>query len=159
MRLQTVIPMCVLGTLLVSAPACAQSTSHADHAAHATHAVHSGAQAAPTQRWATDAPLRAGMREIRAATGILGHIHAGRLNTRLRPVAVARIDAAIKNMIANCKLQPQADAALHGLLAKFIAGADAARQGRLSPGDLAAMQQALARYPQLFNDPGWAAGR
>lgn len=159
MHLKAVLPMLVLGMLPVSAPAFAQSTSHADHAAHATHAVRSGAHATPAQRWATDAPLRAGMREIRAATGILGHIHAGHLSTRLRGVAVARIDAAIKNMIANCKLDPQADAALHGLLAKFRAGADAARAGRLSSADLTSMQQALARYPQLFNDPGWATGR
>lgn len=143
-----------LACALLTQPALAQqATSHADHAAHAAA---TSTQPAPAQRWATDAPLRAGMREIRSATGILGHVQAGHLDARQRDAAVARIDAAIKDMITNCKLDPQADAALHGLLAKFMAGADAARAGRLSSADLAAMQQALARYPQLFNDPGWS---
>lgn len=145
-----VLPLALACALLAQPALAQQASSHADHAAHAA-----AASTAPAQRWATDAPLRAGMREIHAATGILGHIHAGHLNTRLRDVAVARIDAAIKNMIANCKLDPQADAALHGLLAKFMAGAAAARNGRFNNADLTSMQQALARYPQLFNDPDW----
>ncbi|MBZ0088549.1 MAG: DnrO protein [Thermomonas sp.] len=158
MRHGIIAALLVPGLALAWPAANAQTSAHAQHADHAAHAAHAGAstQAAPAQRWATDAPLRAGMREIRAATGILVHYQAGHLDARRGNAAVARIDAAIKDMIANCKLAPQADAALHGLLAKFMAGADAVRAGRFTQAELTAMQAALARYPQLFNDPGWS---
>ena len=154
MRLEINVLPFALACAFFATPALAQqATSHADHAAHARHAA--TAAEAPAQRWSTDAPLRAGMREIRAATAQLAQRRAGHLEAGQGTAAAARIDVAIRNMIANCKLDPQADAALHGLLAKFMAGADAARSGRFSPADLNSMQQALARYPELFDDPGW----
>lgn len=157
MRLEIKVLPFALACALFATPALAQqATSHADHAAHAGHAATAAEAPAPAQRWATDAPLRAGMREIRTATTQLAQIQAGHLQADRRTAAAARIDAAVQNMIANCKLDPQADAALHGLLAKFMLGADAARSGRFSATDLSAMQQALARYPELFNDPGWS---
>lgn len=149
----TTLPFAIACALLVAPALAQQAASHAEHAAHARHAA--TAAEAPAQRWSTDAPLRAGMREIRAATAQLAQSRAGHLEAGQGTAAAARIDAAIRNMIANCKLDSQADAALHGLLAKFMAGADAARNGRFSPADLNSMQQALARYPELFDDPGW----
>ena len=123
--------------------------------AHHDHAAHTAATQTPTQRWTTEAPLRAGMRDLREATELLNHYQMGHLDDVQRDNAVAAIDAAIKNMIANCKLKPDADTALHGLLAKFIAGADAARAGKFTKVELVPMQEALARYPQLFDDAEW----
>jgi hypothetical protein len=133
---------------LATAPALAQSTH-----AHAQPAV--GHAPAPAQRWATDAPLRAGMRSLREATETLNHYQMGHLDDVQRDNAVAKIDAAIQDMIAHCKLKPEADAALHGLLVKFIAGANAARAGRFGKAELAPMQDALTLYPQLFDDAEW----
>lgn len=133
---------------LATAPALAQSTH-----AHAQPTV--GHAPALAQRWATDAPLRAGMRSLREATEALSHFEMGHLDQAGRDKAVAGIDAAIKDMIAHCKLKPEADAALHGLLVKFIAGANAARAGTFTKAELLPMQQALARYPELFDDRDW----
>ncbi len=138
---------------LFAAPTMAQSAARHDHAAHAGHDAKSKV---PAQRWATDAPLRAGMRNLREATETLNHYQMGHLDDVQRDNAVAKIDAAIKDMIANCKLKPEADAALHGLLAKFIAGAGAARAGKFSKAELAPMQEALALYPQMFDDHDWS---
>lgn len=138
---------------LFAAPTMAQSAAHHDHAAHAGH---DAKPQVPAQRWATDAPLRAGMRNLREATETLNHYEMGHLDDVQRDNAVAKIDAAIKDMIANCKLKPEADAALHGLLAKFIAGAGAARAGKFSKAELAPMQEALALYPQMFDDHDWS---
>lgn len=150
-------PLLVVSAALIAAPAFAQSAAHADHAQHAAHAAHSAAEVkTPAQRWATDAPLREGMRDIREATELLNHYEMGHLDATQRDNAVEQIDAAIKNMVANCKLKPDADAALHGLMGKFIAGANAARVGKFSKKELAPMQEALARYPQLFDDAQWA---
>ena len=137
---------------LFAAPTMAQSAAHHDHAAHAGH---DAKPQVPAQRWATDAPLRAGMRNLREATETLNHYEMGHLDDTQRDNAVEKIDAAIKDMFANCKLKPEADVALHGLLAKFIAGANAARAGKFTKAELAPMQEALTQYPQLFDDAEW----
>jgi hypothetical protein len=136
-----------------ASPAMAQSAAQHDHAAHAAHAAHDAP--APARRWATDAPLRAGMRSLAEATEALDHYQMGHLDDTQRDNAVARIDAAIQDMFTNCKLAPEADAALHGLLAKFIAGGGAARAGKFSKAELAPMQEALVLYPQMFDDHDW----
>ena len=138
---------------LFAAPTMAQSAAHHDHAAHAGH---DAKPQVPAQRWATDAPLRAGMRNLREATETLNHYEMGHLDDVQRDNAVEKIDAAIKDMVANCKLKPEADAALHGLLEKFIVGANAVRAGRFSKAELAPMQEALALYPQMFDDHDWS---
>lgn len=158
------LAMLAFAGVLFAAPAHAQSTAHHDHAAHAAPAKPATAKSAaaksatakpaavPTQRWATDAPLRAGMRNLREATETLNHYQMGHLDDVQRDNAVEKIDAAIKDMFANCKLEPEADAALHRLLAKFIAGANAARAGKFSKVELMQMQEALALYPGEFVD-------
>ncbi len=140
--------------------------THADHAAsaapadagHDTHAAqptHAAALPPEGQRWATDAPLRAGMASIRQAVGALEHGVHGHLDAAQQQAVAKQVDAAVAGMIANCKLVPEADASLHGLLATFISGAAAARKGHFGEPELAAMQEALAQYPQRFDDPTW----
>lgn len=147
------VAVLALAGAVFAAPAMAQSAAHHDHAAHAGH---DAKPQVPAQRWATDAPLRAGMRNLREATETLNHYQMGHLDDVQRDNAVAKIDAAIKDMIANCKLKPEADAALHGLLAKFVAGASAARAGKFGKAELAPMQDALVQYPKLFDDRDWS---
>lgn len=140
------------------APPAAADAGHDAHAAHAAHAD-APVDAAPLppagQRWATDAPLRAGMARIRSAVEALQHGLMGHLTEAQQKDAAAQVDAAVADMIANCKLEPEADASLHGLLAPLVAGAGAVREGRFGQPELAAMQDALAQYPQRFDDPGW----
>ena len=133
------------------------SAAHADggHDAHAAQPTHAAALPPDGQRWATDAPLRAGMARIRQAVEALEHGVHGHLDAAQQQAAAAQVDAAVADMIANCNLVPEADASLHGLLATFIAGATAARKGRFGELELAAMQEALAQYPQRFDDPTW----
>lgn len=151
------LALCAVGTT----PVLAQSDPHAGHADHASHAEHMQAAAdtkpAAGSLWATDAPLRQGMRQLREATMVLEHYEMGHLDNSQRDAAVSKIDAAIADMFANCKLDAQADAALHELLAKFMAGAKAARDGAFTKVELAAMQAALTKYPSLFDDADWNA--
>lgn len=125
--------------------------------AHASHALPVPAEV-PAHRWATDAALREGMRRVRTAVAVLGHHEHGHMDAAQAANAVDLIDAAVGNMVANCRLAPDADIALHGLLAKFLAGASALREAREPPtAAIAEMRDALARYPQLFDDPRWDA--
>lgn len=135
----------------------APSAAHADagHDAHAAAPTHAAALPPEGQRWATDAPLRAGMASIRQTVGALEHGVHGHLDAAQQKEVAAQVDAAVADMIANCKLVPEADASLHGLLATFIAGAAAAREGRFGQSELEAMQGALVLYPQRFDDETW----
>lgn len=153
--LSLLAPLAIIAAFIV-APAAAQSDSHADHADHSQHMQDATAKTPPAgEHWATDAPLRRGMRALREATSVLEHYEMGHLDEAQRDAAVAKIDAAIQDMFANCKLEADADVALHGLLAKFMAGAEAARSGTFTKAQLMPMQDALVSYPQLFDDSGW----
>lgn len=140
------------------AAATTQSTP-ASADAHAQHSSHTASAPVPPagQRWATDEPLRDGMGRIRQAVTMLEHLEMGHVDPKQAPAFADQIQSAVNDMIANCKLDPDADAALHGLLVKFIAGADAVRTGPVTLDKLKPMQDALAQYPTQFDDPTWDA--
>jgi len=140
---------------LFALPAAAQS--HDAHAAH-THAMPATAVATPAQHWASDAALREGMRKIRTAVQGLEHYEHGHMGLTQASATVALVDEAVAGIFADCKLEADADVALHGLLAEFMAGAEAVRTSPQVPvEEIARMREALARYPQLFDDPQWDA--
>lgn len=99
--------------------------------AHATHA-HDEAGAAPKPRldhgrkWATDAPLRDGMMRIRALVAPrVPAAHAGTIAPEDYAALAAKLDIEVAGIVANCKLPPQADAVLHGILSDLMAGSSA----------------------------------
>jgi hypothetical protein len=150
----------VFSAALLAAPAAGRTQAQSATPAPAAHAEHAHAAAPATgnpagRHWPTDAPLRDGMRRVRQGVQALEHSQHGHLNAAQMANIGGLIDGAVNDMIANCKLQPDADAALHGLLAKFLVGANAARTGQGLPAALADMQDALQRYPLLFDDPTW----
>lgn len=145
-------------------PVDAQSTQAADHdGAHAAHDAQAGhathghdSEALPETRWASDAPLREGMRRVRAATEALSHAAHGHLDEAQVKAVAAELDAAVQDMIARCQLAPEPDAALHPLLASVLRASAALAAGGFDPALLAELEAVLARYPQLFEDAGWS---
>lgn len=120
---------------------------------HHHHAPAAAGAQAPAGKWATDLPLRSGMARIRRAAlqtlpGPVGDAQASALSREIRE--------ATAFMIEHCTLPPQADAALHGVLTELLQGAEAlpraAERERAGERILAA----LARYPELFDDPQWS---
>lgn len=123
--------------------------SHDGHHAHHAHA------AAPEidpghVRWATDAPLRDGMRRMHDAIAGVASTHPDRARAL---VVAAEVDQAAAYMFANCKLEAEPDVALHGLLARLMAGAQALRQDPDDAAALLPMRAALVDYARLFDDP------
>lgn len=108
-------------------------------------------------RWATDAPLRQGMTRIRALTApwTTRTDRPGETDAVDARATAAAIRAQVQFLIDHCRLEPQADAALHELIADILRGADAlslpARRGE----GVAMIQAALQRYPKTFDHPGW----
>ena len=155
-RKSVLVSASALVAALAAAPAMAQSAHAAHSHSHATHAMDSAP--APAQRWTTDAPLREGMHSIRQAVQALSHYEHGHMDATQARNTAQHIDNAVNGMIAACKLKPEADAALHGLLVKFLAGAKALRESEQVPTTaIDDMRAALARYPQLFDDPEWGS--
>lgn len=127
-------------------PAAAQ-----DHVAH--HAT--PPTTAPAKRWASDAPLRKGMAEIRAAVDALGHYEHGHIGPEQAATLATRVETQVAYLIANCTLEPQADAALHAIIARLLRGAAALKAAPQDRAAVATLRQALQDYAQHFDDPGW----
>ena len=139
-----------------------QMHEDADHAAngHATdeHADHSAAVALPTPPatpWASDAPLREGMRRMHRAVDALEHAEHGHLDAAQTTAVAQQVQDAANFMFANCKLTPEPDAALHGLLATLMSGAAAIKSNPADTSPAASMREAVALYPRMFEDVTW----
>ncbi|WP_156968864.1 DnrO protein [Arenimonas metalli] len=148
-------------------PVDAQSTQATEHDGahaaedaqdgHGNHGHDADADAGlPATRWASDAPLREGMRRVRAATEALSHGAHGHLDEAQVKAVAAELEAAVQDMIARCRLDPEPDAALHPLLASVLRASAALAAEGFDPSVLADLEAVLARYPQLFEDADWS---
>ena len=135
----------------VSACASESAAPVNEHAHHEHHAAHSDA-AAEGMMYDTDAPLRAGMLKIREL------LSAPRpASTEAAKPLIDAIDAEVQQIFAQCKLEPAADAALHGVLALIIEGSAGLRVAASDDHAWAKLQEAIALYPKRFNDTGFDA--
>ncbi|MFZ5543243.1 MAG: hypothetical protein ACOZJZ_06780 [Pseudomonadota bacterium] len=138
----------------MSANAWAAGTTHDHGPAHAT-----AAKPLPAgQRWATDAPLREGMGRIRAALEPqLKAVHHDKLGAEEYKALAAQTEQQVAHIVANCKLAPEADAALHGILAQIGEATEAmAGKSKAKPRDGAVkLVAALEEYGRSFDHPGW----
>lgn len=133
----------------------------ADHQ-HGGHEKHGQAKLQLDQgkKWATDAPLRQSMDALRAAFAErLAEIHKGSLADEQYKVLGARVDSEIGNIVAQCKLEPKADAMLHIIVADLLAAAEV-MQGKAAGKPAAAAHKAVTAinaYGRYFDHPKWQA--
>jgi hypothetical protein len=110
------------------------------------------------RKWATDEPLRKNMAEIRAALAAKqSGIHAGKLTADEYKALGALVEARIATIVAECKLEPAADANLHLVVAELVAGADAMQGKSKTPPRTGAVHavRAVNDYGRYFDHPGW----
>jgi hypothetical protein len=106
--------------------------------------------------WQTDAPLRKGMEGIRHdMEAVLPRIHNATLSGEQYAALVIGVRNHVENMVKNCKLSPEADAQLHGVLAEIIAGADVMETRASQSFGAVKIVQALNAYGRHFEHPGW----
>lgn len=100
------------------------------------------------KKWPTDAPLRQGMEKIRAAVTAEKNYE----------VLAKKINAEVAGIVQDCKLEPEADAQLHIVIADLMAAAEvmegkvkgeAPRQGAVKA------VKALNAYGKHFDHAGW----
>ena len=138
----------------LTAPALAQTASH-DHSAAAPHklALNQG------HKWTTDEPLRAGMGRIHGLVEPqLGPAHAGKLTPAQYRELATQVQTELGGIVANCKLEPKADAMLHLVIADIGAGTDtmAGKDAQARPAlGLVKVAQAVNQYGSHFDHPGF----
>lgn len=145
---------CAMPLLLLTAFTALPAQAQHSH----QHPAPAAAQATPAQRWATDVPLRTGMGKIRTAVDALQHYERGHMGPEQAVELATQIQQQIAYLVANCKLEPQADAALHVIIAELGATAQALKDNPSDLSAIPAMRQALQHYPRQFNDPAWLEG-
>ena len=111
------------------------------------------------KKWQTDEPLRQGMGNIRAALASdLKAIHANKATPQQYKALAGRIESEVAGIVQNCKLEPEADAQLHIVIAELLAGAEA-MQGREKGVEPRAgaerVAKALNAYGEHFAHEGW----
>lgn len=149
--------------LLLPLPALAGEHAHAEAADPQAHAHETAAPAhdaaAPATRWQPDAPLSRGMQRVRAATAALEHGEHGHLDAAQVQGIAAELRAAVDDMFANCRLDPEPDAALHPLLARVLTASRELSGGEFDQAALDELRAVLARYPELFADAAWSVSQ
>jgi hypothetical protein len=110
------------------------------------------------KKWATDEPLRKGMSEIRSLVDAQHDgIHQGKLKPADYAALGEKIEAQIGYVVANCKLDPKADANLHVILEEVLAGVEAmkGKEKKDPRAGAGKVVDALNNYGNHFDHPGW----
>lgn len=110
------------------------------------------------QKWPTDATLREAMSGMRGALmAVLDDIHHQRLPGQGYVKLAEQVDFAVADIVANCKLTPEADAQFHVLLATLMQATSTMRSASLIQQRQGAINMlgALQQYPVYFDDPGF----
>ncbi|WP_211162893.1 hypothetical protein [Aromatoleum diolicum] len=110
-------------------------------------------------KWRTDAPLREGMLKIRAdVEQKLPAIHAGKFADAQYAALGKAVEAQLAYIVGNCKLEPAADAVLHGVIAEMSDGVEVVT-GKKAAGErsngVVHMVNGLNNYGSYFDHPGW----
>ncbi len=105
--------------------------------------------------WATDAPLRQGMERIHAALAdALPAFEKGELRVEAANALAGEVQAQVQYLIANCKLEPAADAQLHIVIGQMLAAADALSKEPMSKDGMPRLHEAVQMYGDHFEHPG-----
>ena len=147
------IHACVLACLFTVPAGAALAAPPHDHVAHRSDPA--APVTTPARRWPADADLRKGMGQVREALDDLRHHEMGHMPASMAVERAGSIGKAVDYMLSHCKLAPDADAALHGILVPLLG---AVRRLEEDPADMAAitaMRNAVAGYPLQFDDPQW----
>jgi len=151
-------PIALMLALALSSPlAVLAATDAHDHGKSAPHKLELNAG----KKWGTDDALRKAMSGIQTSVAqTLPAAHAGKASAADYDAFGKDVTAQVTYMVENCKLDPQADAQLHIIVADLMAGVEAA-QGKHGEKKRASgvvkVAQAANAYGKHFDHAGWKA--
>jgi hypothetical protein len=155
-RKQALITLLFAGILsLATAQAMAKDDAHRHH----DGGISAGLSLNNGAKWKTDAPLREGMKNIRnVLEPQLPAIHNNKLKPAQYQTLVGEINAELSAIVKSCKLDKDADAMLHLVLADIIEGVDALAGENKQVGrhdGAVKIYKGLENYGAYFAHPNW----
>ncbi len=113
------------------------------------------------KKWASDEPLRKAMTNIRNTMEESLHAtHEGKLSVTKYGALAKKVNGEVDYMVSNCKLEPNADAQLHLIIAEILEGVEA-MEGKVKTlkrqDGAVKVIGALENYGTYFDDPTWKA--
>lgn len=146
MKLVSIIAV-VFATGLVYAQNSVDHSKHTDHAAHAD----SKTQSSPEKKFKADDDLKSRMEKI---LNLTKDAEAKKKSIKDVKDYGNQIIDVVNDIFKTCKLEPDADAAIHPALAKVLEGATDFKNGKFKTGQ-PKIHQALLTYEKLFIHEGW----
>lgn len=111
------------------------------------------------KKWPTDAALRDGMNQIKKLMEAQAQaIHKNTLSAAKYTTLAGSVSKATADIFKNCKLNQDADAVLHIILAQILDGMKAMKSAAKIEDQRAGAVKivtALEQYPQYFSHEGW----
>ena len=155
MRKQTAVALALALAFAGPAAASKDEHHHGHQAGEAKLALNAG------KKWQTDEALRKGMDNLRSYyLADQKAIHAKKQTPEQYDALAAKVNTEVAGIVQNCKLDKDADAQLHLVLADVLAGAETMqgkgkREARREGAEK--MARALNAYGRHFEHPGWKA--
>jgi hypothetical protein len=139
----------------VATPAPAPATAD-EHAHHHDASAGEALQRPPGGgNWATDAALRQGMEAIHVAlAAALPAFEKGELDAPAATNLASVVTSQVQFLLANCKLEPDADAQLHILIGQMMSAAEAMVADAGSVDGVPKLHEAVQLYGDYFEHPG-----
>ncbi len=105
--------------------------------------------------WVTDAALRQGMEAIHVAlVAALPTFETGELGASAAQALAGVVTSQVQFLLANCKLDPDADAQLHILIGQMMSAAEAMVADAASVDGVPKLHAAVQLYGDYFEHPG-----
>ncbi len=125
---------------------------HPSNAEHNEHSDRSALSLNDGSKWPTDEPLRESMQAI---DELMMPVRAIAPDRKQGKAIALEVRQQVDFMIANCELEPKADAALHVLIGDLLVGANELQTPQTSRSGVSRIDHVLEQYPQHFEHPGW----
>ena len=111
------------------------------------------------KKFESDKPLRSHMSAIRTEMqSRIKSVHQGQAKEEVYRQLAERIDGSVRSIFKDCKLKPEADAALHVILTEIMAGSSSMKSGvdaKTRADGFSKVVNGLKMYAQTFHDSGW----
>lgn len=105
--------------------------------------------------WPTDAALRQGMETIHdAMEAVLPSFEKGEFTAPEAMALASTVTEQIQFLLANCILEPSADAQLHRVIGQMMAAAEAMVTDASSADGVPKLHEAVLMYGEYFEHPG-----
>ena len=151
-------PIVLLLAVALSSPFAALAATDAhDHGKSSPHKLELNAG----KKWGTNDALRQALSTIHTSVSqILPKAHSGKAKAADYEAFSKDVTAQVAYIVENCKLDPQADAQLHIIVADIMSGVEAAegKEGeKQRASGVVKIAQASNAYGKHFDHAGWKA--